>query len=274
VVAVDVPHHVTQRGNARQYILDSDADRMVSLDLLRRYAQLHELSLVDDLNPTGHAQVMDEIVGGVVQREYTYGLQRISQYQVIGNLWTPSFYVYDGAGSVRQLANAAGAVTDTYEYDAFGVTLSHTGTMPNNYMYRGEQYDPDLGLYYLRARYYDSLTGRFLSRDPNRGYISIPVTLHKYLYASGNPVNRVDRSGKADEEEEAGLDLRSLTKSVNYAAKQLQIERQLFGNIIHAIKDAAGVGGATDLYFSIPSGDVYLLIEEEYELIDNVFGYM
>ena len=50
VVAVDVPHHVTQRGNARQCILDSDADRMVSLDLLRRYAQLHELSLVDDLN--------------------------------------------------------------------------------------------------------------------------------------------------------------------------------------------------------------------------------
>jgi hypothetical protein len=39
VVAVDVPHHVTQRGNARQYILDSDADRMVYLDLLRRYAQ-------------------------------------------------------------------------------------------------------------------------------------------------------------------------------------------------------------------------------------------
>jgi RHS repeat-associated protein len=116
---------------------------------------------------------MDEIVGGVVQREYTYGLQRISQYQVIGNLWTPSFYVYDGAGSVRQLANAAGAVTDTYEYDAFGVTLSHTGTMPNNYMYRGEQYDPDLGLYY-RARYYNSLTGRFLSRDPEAGKPAAP----------------------------------------------------------------------------------------------------
>jgi len=169
---------------------------MVSLDLLRRYAQLHELSLVDDLNPTGHAQVMDEIVGGVVQREYTYGLQRISQYQVIGNLWTPSFYVYDGAGSVRQLANAAGAVTDTYEYDAFGVTLSHTGTMPNNYMYRGEQYDPDLGLYY-RARYYNSLTGRFLSRDPEAGKPIDPKTLHKYLYAGGDPVNAQDPSGRA-----------------------------------------------------------------------------
>jgi hypothetical protein len=54
----------------------------------------------------------------------------------------------------------------------------------------------------------------------------------------------------------------------------VNIERQLFGDIIHAIKDAAGVGGATDLYFSILSGDVYLLIKEEYELIDNVFGYL
>jgi RHS repeat-associated protein len=123
------------------------------------------------------------------------------------------------------------------------------------------------------ARYYNPSTGRFLSRDPEEGHISIPVTLHKYLYASGNPVNRLDRSGKADEEEEAGLDLRSLTKSVNYAAGQLNIERQLFGEIIHAIKFAAKVGGATTLYFSIPSGDVYLLIEDEYELIDNVFAY-
>jgi len=205
VVAVDVPHHVTQRGNARQYILDSDADRMVYLDLLRRYAQLHELSLVDDLNPTGYSQVMDEIVGGVVQREYTYGLQRVSQYQVISNLWTPSFYVYDGAGSVRQLANAAGAVTDTYEYDAFGVTLSHTGTMPNNYMYRGEQYDPDLGLYY-RARYYNSLTGRFLSRDPESGRPKFPSSLHKYLYAGGDPVNKIDPMGRTDLFEDVLLD--------------------------------------------------------------------
>jgi RHS repeat-associated protein len=66
--------------------------------------------------------------------------------------------------------------------------------MPNNYMYRGEQYDADLGLYYLRARYYNSLTGRFLSRDPEAGKPVDPKTLHKYLYAGGDPVNRVDRN--------------------------------------------------------------------------------
>jgi RHS repeat-associated protein len=63
-------------------------------------------------------------------------------------------------------------------------------------MYRGEQYDPDLGLYYLRARYYNSLTGRFLSRDPEAGKPVDPKTLHKYLYAGGDPVNRIDPSGR------------------------------------------------------------------------------
>ena len=43
------------------------------------------------------------------------------------------------------------------------------------YLYRGEQFDPDLGLYYLRARYYNPLTGRFMSRDPEDGEAPIPV---------------------------------------------------------------------------------------------------
>ena len=41
VVAVGVPHHVTQRGNARRFILDCDADRMVYLNLLRQNIELH-----------------------------------------------------------------------------------------------------------------------------------------------------------------------------------------------------------------------------------------
>ena len=56
------------------------------------------------------------------------------------------------------------AITDTYDYDAFGNKINSTGTTPNNFLYRGEEYDPDLGLYYLRARYYNPLTGRFMSR--------------------------------------------------------------------------------------------------------------
>jgi RHS repeat-associated protein len=58
------------------------------------------------------------------------------------------------------------AITDTYDYDAFGNEVHSAGTTPNNFLYRGDQFDPDLGLYYLRARYYNPATGRFMSRDP------------------------------------------------------------------------------------------------------------
>lgn len=63
--------------------------------------------------------------------------------------------------------------------------------------YRGEQFDSDLGLYYLRARYYNPLTGRFVSRDPDDGNWLDSRTLHKYLYAGGDPVNAFDPSGKS-----------------------------------------------------------------------------
>ena len=156
----------------------------------------------DDVNPTGLPQVMEEKVGGAVQRVYTYGLQRISQYlspTVTGiNAWTASFYVYDGAGSVRQLTDINGTPTDEYEYDAYGNSFTKQGTTPNNYLYRGEQFDSDLGLYYLRARYYNPATGRFLSRDPQAGYPILPMSLQKYLYASANPVNRIDPRGLED----------------------------------------------------------------------------
>jgi len=80
---------------------------------------------------------------------------------------------------------------------------AHTACFPrsrysNNYLYRGEQYDSDLGLYYLRARYYNPATGRFLSRDPEDGKTLDPATLHKYLYANGDPVNGIDPRGRED----------------------------------------------------------------------------
>jgi RHS repeat-associated protein len=154
--------------------------------------------LVDDLNPTGYAQVVEEVTAGAVTRQYTYGLQRISQTQQIANAWTPAFYGYDGGGTVRLLTDGTGTVTDTYDYDAWGNEVNTTGSTPNVYLYRGEQYDADLGLYYLRARYFDPLTGRFLTKDPADGNVLDPRTLHKYLYVHGDPVNRVDPTGRME----------------------------------------------------------------------------
>src|SRR5712692_10121176 len=105
--------------------------------------------LVDDHNPTGLTQVLDEIVSGTVTRTYSYGLQRNQQ---INGTWTPTFYGYDGHGSVRFLTNAAGAVTDSYQYDAYGMPIASSGTTPNVFRYSGEWSDSSIGLYHLRDR--------------------------------------------------------------------------------------------------------------------------
>jgi RHS repeat-associated protein len=106
------------------------------------------------------------------------------------------FYHYDGQMSVRQLTDSTGVVTDTYTYDAFGTLLATTGATENRFLYSGEQYDPNIGFYYLRARYYHASAGRFLGQDPFEGNIFEPVTLHRYLYANANPVMYSDPTGR------------------------------------------------------------------------------
>jgi RHS repeat-associated protein/uncharacterized repeat protein (TIGR01451 family) len=157
--------------------------------------------LVDDLNPTGYSQVVEEIINGQVQQQYTYGHTILSQRRWLGGGWAVSFYSMDGHGSVRQLTDPAGGVTDTYTYDAFGKLISRTGTTPNPYLYAGERFDADLGLYHLRARHYNADRGRFVSMDPYPGDIDDPASLHKYLYANADPINFVDPSGLESEEE-------------------------------------------------------------------------
>src|SRR3972149_1140615 len=73
---------------------------------------------------------------------------------------------------------------------------SPTGSTPNNYLYNAQQLDPNVGFYYLRARYYDPPTGRFISPDPLPGSIFDPMSLHPYTYANNDPVNKSDPSGQ------------------------------------------------------------------------------
>lgn len=106
-----------------------------------------------------------------------------------------STYHNDGIGSTRELTDTAGNITDTYTYRAFGGLEARTGITANNYLFTGEQFDPNLGFYYLRARYFDPEQGRLLSMDDFAGNIFEPATLHKYLYAHADPVNNLDPSG-------------------------------------------------------------------------------
>jgi RHS repeat-associated protein len=139
------------------------------------------------------AQVLDEYApGGSVNASYVYGGDLISQ----SRNGAKSLYLYDGLGSVRALTNSTGAVTDTYTYDAYGNLANSTGSTANDYRYAGEQLDKNLNQYYLRDRYYGADTGRFTQRDRFDGDLMSPLSLNRYAYVHGNPVNAVDPSGR------------------------------------------------------------------------------
>lgn len=178
-------------GGQVAYYYDGDGNRVAKTE-----GGVTTYFLVDSLNPTGYAQVLDEISQGAVQRSYLYGLDLVSQRQRDAQGWATHYYGYDGHGSTRLLTDAAGAVSDTYTYDAFGALTAATGTTPNLYRYAGEQLDPNLGFYYLRARYMSPEAGRFWTKDTFAGHIRDPLSLHKYLYTHANPINNLDPSGQ------------------------------------------------------------------------------
>ena len=115
------------------------------------------------------------------------------------------YYIYDGLGSTRQLVNTSGTVTDTWNYSAFGELASHTGTTANPFLFNAQQFDGASGDYYLRARYYDQSSGRFVSQDPYSGSNEDPPSLHRYLYTSCDPLNRVDPGGQSETLVSVGL---------------------------------------------------------------------
>src|SRR5215831_3702490 len=98
--------------------------------------------LIDDNSLTGFPQTITQSSSDGSTRSFVYGLQRISQRQFIpsSNSSVTSFYIYDGHGSVRALADQTGAITDTYDYDGFGNLISRTGTTPNNFLLAGEEF--------------------------------------------------------------------------------------------------------------------------------------
>ncbi len=120
---------------------------------------------------------------------YLYGIGRIAQQQT-----NMQYFGADGLGSVRQLYNSNGQIIANHRYDPFGNTISQSGVGTSSYGFTGEQTD-GTGLEFLRARYYDPITGRFISRDPWPGDASRPGTLNGWNYAAGNPVTFADPSG-------------------------------------------------------------------------------
>jgi RHS repeat-associated protein len=114
------------------------------------------------------ANVIEELdAGGNEVARYAQG-PGVDQALAATRSGSTSYYQEDGLGSVTSLSNPTGALASTYTYDAFGNLTASTGSIINPFQYAGRDFDPETGLRYYRARYFDPTVGRFLSEDPIR----------------------------------------------------------------------------------------------------------
>jgi RHS repeat-associated protein len=156
---------------------------------------------IENVSPSGTTiyvydgnNIIEELnADGSMGERYTYG-PGVDE-PLVGQRQPKIFYYEaDGLGSITSLTDPTGAVAATYTYDSFGFMTASTGSATNWFRYTGRQFDSTGGLYYYRARYYDPLSGRFLSEDP----IRFQGGINFYAYVRDNPTGFSDPSGLLD----------------------------------------------------------------------------
>ncbi|HUP60761.1 MAG TPA: RHS repeat-associated core domain-containing protein [Thermoanaerobaculia bacterium] len=165
------------------YTYDGDSDRM------SQTADGVTTSYVVNSVPKLEAVLLETT--GSSTTYYVYGHDLLYTVKADG----PHYHHADSLGSTIAVTDGSGTVEQTMDYDVFGRLRSSTGANGTTYTFTAEENDPS-GFVYLRARYYDPATGRFLSRDPYPADAQDTQTINRYVYVKNNPTNYVDPSGQ------------------------------------------------------------------------------
>jgi len=109
---------------------------------------------------------------------------------------SPFYYLRDHLGSVRELVNSSGAVQAEYTYDPYGnaTTNQVSGTNVATFQYAGYYAHQGTGLDLTLYRAYDSVTGRWQSRDPLKN-AEMKQGPNLYEYVHNRPLKFKDALG-------------------------------------------------------------------------------
>ena len=146
-----------------------------------------------------NGNILDELDGqGKLQARNIWGNELLLRKDA--GAGRVGYYQYNGHGDVTRITDNTGILLKSYGYDGWGnldgdLYVNDVKPFRNPYLYTGEYTDSESGLIYLRARYYDSVEGRFITEDSMDGDIKDPMTLNYYIYGGDNPVRYQDPTG-------------------------------------------------------------------------------
>lgn len=180
---------VTRGANVDEYTYASDGRRLSSKSngLETRY-------LLDLNGPMEN--VLAEMTGtNTVKKYYIHGDGLL--YSIDASTGERRYHHYDALGSTVAITDAQGNITDKYAYHSYGEPAGSETTQDTPFTYVGKfgvMREPN-GLYFMRARFYDPATKRFMGKDAVKGDIMNSQTINPYIYTTGKPTMGIDPSG-------------------------------------------------------------------------------
>ncbi|MFO7871732.1 MAG: RHS repeat-associated core domain-containing protein [Kiritimatiellia bacterium] len=191
---------------------------------------------------------------GNLQKSYTWGpgIDNLLAFTDYTGGSTNTYYALtDHLGTVHAVTDENGNIVESYRFDAWGRVLGvydgdnqvlSESAIGNNYLWQGRWYSWDTGMYYFRARWYDPITGRWLSKDP----IGISGGLNQYAVMGNNPVNFRDPFGLCEDLGSYGDPRRSgpsIGRGPAYRIRRYT-ELSAAGLAYDAFRDSYGVAGS------------------------------
>lgn len=135
-------------------------------------------------------EIYTDPAGAVTKTYFTHGAET-DEHLALERSGSYYFYHADGLGSVTAITDSSRNIVQSYSYESFGL-VTPTTIFVNSYMFAGREWDWQARLYFNRARYYDPVVGRFVSKDPI-SFSGKDVNLYSYTFQ--NPVNYIDPTG-------------------------------------------------------------------------------
>src|SRR3989339_207403 len=183
------------------------------------------------------------LVSGIWNLASTYLTPFLDQNLLVSRDGSTYYFQADGLGSVRNLLDATQSVRNSYDYTAFGETLTQTENMQNRYKFTSREWDSESSTYHYRSRSYNSSNGRFMRRD-SIGYLG---GLNLYSYVRNNPVRYVDPIGTTqvmgpatcNEGDDCCKTSRSKWKESQYIDRDDCVNKRMKEELKEALQDAA-----------------------------------
>jgi RHS repeat-associated protein len=176
------------------------------------------------------------------------------------------FYHNDHLGGVNVISDINAARVQLTEYDPWGKVSRSEGNVDPENRFTGQKLDPENGLYYYGARYYDPELARFISPDPIVPSAGDPQSHNRYSYVRNNPVKYIDPDGHSF----LSFLFGGIFKAFSFVTTYAMAAYRLAGGVLELM---GGGGNILQALQSIASSMSSFIKNSQFQFASQVFGF-